>query len=213
MRIYTVLAAAGITAIAAIGAMLVMQASQDTETAPVSAPASLMAYDYTKNDDIEQDLEEMGFSMSSHLKFAETQDIKKYCKLFDDDILQNQIQYCTSTEIRNSQEHFLGNIHMVGTPDNPRLIITVLEASYDEADDVAAIFDAVINNTVCRCWHEHDTGGFESTSTWIHGLADFHKQGLQKTAASAVLNLEGFKIKSEITSIEGSHVWKLFVEG
>lgn len=205
-------AVAGAAVAACIIAVLLVQGDSPSEDAGITQ-VSLFTFDYTKNADIRTDVEEAGFTMSSPLKFAQKKDIKEHCTFFEEPDLQNQILYCTSTEIRNAQNHFLGNIHMVGTPENPRLIIAIIEASYEEAGDVAAIFDAVINNTVCTCWHEYSPGGFESVAHWVNALADFHMQGQQKTAASNVLVLEGFKIKSEITSIEGAHVWKLFVEG
>ena len=170
------------------------------------APQTL-DFDYSMNSQLKEALSEQNVSLSSPIKA-----IQKYCTFFDDPEKQSQIEYCTSTELRDSEGRFLGNVHMVGTPDNPKLVIAILEATFAQADQVSEIFDIVIDNTVCECWEEKKPDNFSSTSEWITALKEFHQQAVsQTTTKSSVLTLDGLKIQSEITSIEGTYVWKLFV--
>jgi len=169
-------------------------------------------FDYAMNSQLKDALSGVRVSMSSPLKVSQASAIQKYCTFFDDPRKQGQVEYCTSTELLDENGRFLGNVHMVGTPENPKLVITILEASFGEAGRVAAVFDTVIDNTVCDCWEEHSPGGFHSASDWVAALKEFHRQAVhQTTTKSSVLTLDGLKLQTEVTSVEGALVWKLFV--
>ncbi len=171
-------------------------------------------FDYSMNSQISEALAGHDISMSSPVRASQAFAVQKYCTFFDDPKKQSQVQYCTSTELLDENGHFLGNVHMVGTPENPKLVITILEASFEEISRVSTAFDVVIDNTVCECWEDLSPGGFPSVHDWTAALGDFHRQAtFQNTTKSAVLTLDGLKIQSEVTSIEGAYVWKLFVAG
>ncbi len=171
-------------------------------------------FDYSMNSQISDTLAGRDVSMSSPITASQAFDVQRYCTFFDDPEKQSQIRYCTSTELLDGNGHFLGNVHMVGTPESPKLVIAILEASLDEAGTVSAVFDAVIDNTVCECWENLSPGGFPSVSGWVDAMGDFHRQATSETTTkSAVLVLDDLKVQSEITSIEGAYVWKLFVAG
>ena len=183
------------------------------DTPPPADPLAL-DFDYAMNSRLSDALAAEDISMSSPVRLGGAQDIRRYCTFFDDPQKQALIEYCTSTELRDGEERFLGNVHMVGTAENPRMVIAILEASFEGTGGVHAVFNAVINNTVCRCWEDLAPGGFSSASAWIDALKEFHRQASpppQTTTKSAVLTLDGLKVQSEVTSIEGAHVWKLFV--
>jgi len=169
-------------------------------------------FDYSMNSQLKDALSEVRVSMSSPLKVSKAPAIQKYCTFFDDPRKQGQVEYCTSTELLDEDGRFLGNVHMVGTPENPKLVITILEASFDETGRVAAVFDTVIDSTVCGCWEEQSPGGFSSAPDWVDALKEFHRQAVsQTTTRSSVLTLDGLKLQTEVTSTEGALVWKLFV--
>ncbi len=174
----------------------------------------ILDFSYSMNDQLKDALADDGVMVSSPLRLSKASAIQKYCTFFDDPVKQSQIEYCTSTELSNEQGHFLGNVHMVGTPENPRLVMVVLEASLDDVDEVAAIFDVVIDNTVCECWEAESPGGLSSVHAWVVALGDFHQQAThQTTTKSSVLTLNGLNLQIEATAIEGAHVWKLFIAG
>ena len=50
--------------------------------------------------------------MSSPIKLAKPDTISKYCTLFSSPEKQKLVQYCTSTELKDANGAFLGNIHM-----------------------------------------------------------------------------------------------------
>jgi len=180
------------------------------DSAQFDPPA--LDFDYSMNFQLKDALSDVGVSMSSPLKVSKAFAIQKYCTFFDDPQKQGQVEYCTSTELLDEDGHFLGNVHMVGTPENPKLVITILEASFGEVDRVATVFDTVIDNTVCGCWEEQSPGGFAATSDWVEALKEFHQQAVsQTTTRSSVLTLGDLNLQAEVTSIEGALVWKLFV--
>jgi len=206
------LAVVSAVAVAAISAAAVAASlSPGPDTARGFA---VLGFDYSMNARLSGALAADGVLMSPPVKASKAFTIQKYCTFFDDPQKQSQIQYCTSTELQDAGGRFLGNIHMVGTPENPRLVITMLEARPGETDTVSAVFDTVIDNTVCECWEDAAPDGFSTVSEWVAAMADFHRQASEQvTAKSDVLTMHGVRIQSELTPIEGAHVWKLFVAG
>ncbi len=66
------------------------------------------------NTKLKEALAAEGISMSSPVRLKEKTDIDKYCTFLKDKEKQSLVEYCTSTELRDSDGTFLGNIHMIG---------------------------------------------------------------------------------------------------
>lgn len=180
-------------------------------------------FDYSINSDIAARLSEDGIAMSSPIEILEPSAIERYCTFFADAQRQAQVEHCTSTEILDARGAFLGNIHMIGTAQLPKLVIVVLEVSSGGGGDgdgvtrdaVVQIFDAVIDTAVCRCWEQQAPGGFSDVSAWADGLGAFHRDAPPGiTTKSSVIALDGKKIQAELTGSSGGggkEIWKLFV--
>lgn len=169
-------------------------------------------FDYSINAQIASGLSEKEISMSSPIKIITPTAIEKYCTFFDDPIKQSQVQYCSSTELLDQNDDFLGNIHMIGTPDLPKFVLVILEIPFGETKNVAAVFDTVIDITVCECWESKAPGGFLSVSLWVDGLNEFQRgadTGI--TTKSSVISLDGKKIQMELGLVDEGKLWKLFV--
>lgn len=203
---------ASVVAAAAVSAVAV---AASLAPAPDAArDFAVLDFDYSMNSRLSGALVADGVLMSPPVKASKAFAVQKYCTFFADPQKQSQIQYCTSTELLDADGRFLGNIHMAGTPENPRLVITMLEAGPDDTGMVSAVFDTVIDNTVCECWEDASPGGFSTVSEWVAAMADFHRQASEQvTAKSDILTIHGVRVQSELTPIEGAHVWKLFVAG
>jgi hypothetical protein len=76
---------------------------------------------------IEEKIEKKKISMSSPIILKGPSAIEKYCTFFEDESKQNLVEYCTSTELRDSEGNFLGNIHMVGSPKMPKLVLVLIQ--------------------------------------------------------------------------------------
>ena len=77
-------------------------------------------YDYdVLNNELRYVLDTDGIMMSGQIILRSDRTIEKYCSFFTDEKKQQQVKHCTSTELRESDGTFLGNIHMVGSVHFP----------------------------------------------------------------------------------------------
>ncbi len=200
-----IFASVGVTIAAIVAVYIISYMNSDFD-------AQALDFDYTINSKIAEKLEDKGISMSLAVKISTPSGIKKYCMFFEDAVKQGQIQYCTSTELLDQGDNFVGNIHMIGTVQSPKLVIVVLEIPFGETDNVIPIFDTVIDVTVCDCWEQESPGGFADVSDWINALNEFHRHAnVGITTKSSVIALEDEKIQSELTTTHTGKLWKLFV--
>src|SRR3989338_7454922 len=119
------------------------------------------------NTKLKEALATEGISMSSPVTLKEKTDIDKYCTFFKDKEKQSLVEYCTSTEIRDSDGVFLGNILMIGSPSFPRLVIVLVQVDplMNQLDSVKTVFSTATETLVCNCWEEKKPGGFETVSS------------------------------------------------
>ena len=66
--------------------------------------------------------------MSSPLKLTTKSNVNEFCTFFENEALQNQVEYCTSTELIDSEGNYLGNIHMVGNSRMPKIVLAVIQS-------------------------------------------------------------------------------------
>ena len=174
-----------------------------------------LALDFTYEDgnsNLKKTLGETGISMSSPIKLSKPSDIAKFCSFFTDESLQKLVKYCTSTELRDVDENYLGNIHMLGNPELPNLVLVVTQTGpfMNNLPEIKSVFNSVIENLVCSCWEEIQPSGIANVDEWIDRHREFHLDAVRTTSKSN-LNLEGKQLQIEITTNTEGYLWKLFV--
>jgi len=164
------------------------------------------------NKDLKNLLMKHNISMSSPLKLSGDA-ISQYCTFFSNDSLQNSIEYCTSTELLDSDGKYLGNIHMVGTAEKPRFVIGVIQVSplLNNLDETKIIFQTLVDSLVCTCWEEEKPGGFESVSAWIDAANSHHLEAKKITSKSEISGLAQKGLLLEITTNTEGYMWKFII--
>jgi len=177
----------------------------------ISEPELSISYVQT-NKDLKNLLLEHNISMSSPLKLSGDA-INQYCTFFADNSLQNSIEYCTSTELLDSDGKYLGNIHMVGTPEKPRFVIGVIQVSplLNNLDDTKIVFQTLVKSLVCTCWEEEKPGGFESVSAWVDAANAHHLEAKKTTSKSEISGLAQKGLLLEITTNKEGYMWKFVI--
>jgi len=164
------------------------------------------------NQELQLLLDLQGIRMSSPLKLNGFS-IDQYCTFFSDKTIQNAIEYCTSTELLDSNGHYLGNIHMVGSSAGPQYVIGVIQANpaISQLGEIKIVYDAMIESAVCDCWEEKKPGGFESVSEWINAAKDHHLDAKRTTSISEIGGLAKKDILLEITTNTEGYLWKFII--
>lgn len=165
------------------------------------------------NSFLKNDLHSNSILMSSPVKIKDKELLEKYCKFFDDEKIQKLIQYCTSTELKDKNEKFLGNIHIVGAPDSPELVLVIIQTDpfMNQLNDIKTTFDVVIKSVICDCWEQFSPDGFHSVSEWVEGMKDFHTSGTKPHSKSKILSLNDSNLQIELTTNENGYLWKLLI--
>ncbi|HXG74906.1 MAG TPA: hypothetical protein VNK44_08845 [Candidatus Nitrosotenuis sp.] len=151
--------------------------------------------------------------MSSPIRLQKQEDVEKYCTFFTSQDLQKLAEYCTSTEIKDHSGRFLGNIHMVGSPYEPKVILTLIQTDpqMTQIESVKTIFETVIQNTVCNCWEKVKPDGMANVSQWVEGMRQFHQGDTQHHSKSKRLVLESKAVQMELTTNKDGYLWQLFI--
>jgi len=199
----TVISLIGIAII--VGVFLIPKAEEkESETLSVS---------YTQtNKDLKSELSMHEISMSSALMLNGFS-IEKYCTFFSDESIQNAIEYCTSTELLDSDGKYLGNIHMVGVSDSPKYVIGIIQADpqMSQLDDIKIIYKTMIELLVCHCWEVEKPGEFNSISDWIDAAKDHHLEAKRITSKSVIGGLAQKDLVLEITTNTEGYLWKFII--
>lgn len=178
-----------------------------------SAPLRELEFSYNdSNLKLKQDLDSNKISMSSPIKLIAKNQIEEFCTFFDNDELQKQVEYCTSTELRNSEGKYLGNIHMVGNRQMPKILLVVTQSDpfMQNLDDIKTVFGVVIEDLVCDCWNEIQPSGIKTIAEWIDKQRDFHKSDTKPTSKSS-LTLSEMLLQMELTTNTQGYLWKLII--
>lgn len=164
------------------------------------------------NSILKSSLTSNGILMSSPLKFT-GDSITQYCTFYQDEIKQNSITYCTSTELKDSEGKFLGNIHMVGTLDSPDAVLAVIQTdpSLSNLDSLKITYQIMIESLVCDCWQDKKPGNFESISQWIDAAKSHHLEAKRTTSYSEISGLANKQLFLEITTNSEGYLWKLII--
>ena len=178
---------------------------------------SIDEFSFTYNDansKLANSLHSTGISMSSAIKLDTISDIEKYCSFFSNELIQEQVDFCTSTELRDSEGVFLGNIHMIGSRGMPKMVIAILQTDpfMTELDEIKTVFDVTIENLVCECWNEVTPNGLLSVNEWIDKQREFHTSNTKPTSRSNLL-LNNINLEIELTTNFEGYLWKLIIYG
>ena len=195
----------GIVAIIISVALMIPQSDE-------ARPESLSVSYSETNQQLQSALDSKQIRMSSPLKLNGFS-IEQYCTFFSDEKLQNSIEYCTSTELLDSEGRYLGNIHMVGSPSEPWYVIGVIQASptISQIDEIKAVFRSMIETTVCECWEDEKPGGFETVSDWIDAAKNHHLEAKRITSKSEISGLTQKNMLLEITTNTEGYLWKFII--
>lgn len=172
-----------------------------------------LEFTYTDaNSKLKESLSSHGISMSSAVKLSAPEDIEKFCSFFGDESNQKQVEYCTSTELRNSKGEFLGNIHIVGSKQMPKVILAIIQTDpfMKNIDDIKSVYGVVIEDLICNCWDEVKPGQIETVGSWIDKQREFHTSNTKPTSQSN-LGLNGYKLQMEMTTNLEGYLWKLII--
>jgi len=179
----------------------------------ISSTSNTLSLSYIDtNKELQYDLDLFNIQMSSPLKLNGFS-IDKYCTFFSDELIQKSIEYCTSTELLNSEGQYLGNIQMVGSNAFPEYVIGVIQSdsSASQLEDIKIIVNSMIESVICDCWNEKKPGNFESVSSWIDAANLHHLENTSVTSKSTINGLNEKPILLEITTNENGYLWKFLI--
>lgn len=187
--------------------------NNDSELIPESLPELKFTY-IESNAKLKESLASHGISMSSPVKLSTIKDIEKFCSFFADKNKQDQVDYCTSTELRDSDGKFLGNIHMVGSRNMPKIVLVLIQTDpfMQDLDEIKSVYDVVIENLVCNCWEDVKPSEIETVSDWVDRQKDFHTSDVKPTSKSN-LSIIGMSLQMELTTNTEGYLWKLLISG
>ena len=202
-----------IVAISVVASVSLISNDDNEKFNTLSLPELEFTYD-DSNSKLKQKLEFFDISMSSPIKLINRNYLEEYCTFFENDDLQNQVDYCTSTELRDSEGKYLGNIHMVGSRQMPKIILALIQTDpfMQNLDDVKTVYNVVIEDLVCDCWNEVQPGDIETVARWVDKQRDFHTSDTKPTSKSN-LSLSGMQLQMELTTNSEGYLWKLLISG
>ena len=179
----------------------------------ISSSSNTLSLSYIDtNKKLQYDLDLFNIQMSSPLKLNGFS-IDKYCTFFSDELIQNSIEYCTSTELLSSEGQYLGNIQMVGSNAFPEYVIGVMQSDFSasQLEDIKIVVNSMIESVICDCWDEKKPGNFESVSSWIDAANLHHLENTSVTSKSTINGLNEKPILLEITTNENGYLWKFLI--
>lgn len=187
---------------------LVNQTSNGTSQIPITP--IILSYD--SNFVLKSQLASKGISMSSPLKISGGA-VAKYCTFYNNPEKQNSIQYCTSTELKDSEGKFLGNIHMFGSIDSPDAILGVVQTDpyMSNLDSLKTTYQIMVKSLVCDCWQDQKPGNLESVSAWIDAAKSHHLEATGTTSSSKISGLAQKQLILEVTTNTEGYLWKFII--
>ena len=187
--------------------------NNDAELITESLPELKVTY-IESNAKLKESLALHGISMSSPVTLSTIKDIEKFCSFFADKNKQDQVDYCTSTELRDSGGEFLGNIHMVGSRNMPKIVLVLIQTDpfMQDLDEIKSVYDVVIENLVCNCWEDVKPSKIGTVSDWVDRQKDFHISDVKPTSKSN-LSIMGMSLQMELTTNTEGYLWKLLISG
>jgi hypothetical protein len=186
--------------------------NEKTETQKTDTLLLDFTYD-DANSLLKQGLQSKGILVSSPLQFQKQQDIERWCKFFSSPEKQKLVEYCTSTEIKDSSGNFLGNIHIVGSPEAPKLVLVVLQSTpfFENMSQIKTIFASSTKELVCDCWEVIKPDGYDTLENWIDALRDFHTDGNKPHSESKSIPIASKHVQIQLTTTTEGYVWEMLI--
>jgi hypothetical protein len=191
----------------------VNQTTTDTsinDTATVKSTVVTLSYD--SNSALKSALATKGILMSNPLKFSGGA-IAKYCTFYGDAEKQKSIEYCTSTELKDSNSKFLGNIHMVGSMNSTDAVLGIIQTDpfMSNLDSLKTTYQVMVESLVCDCWQDKKPGNLESVSAWIDAVKSHHLEAKKITSNSDISGLAQKHLILEVSTNTEGYLWKFII--
>ena len=173
----------------------------------ISPPQDVSMFSYDAYPIMRDDLGMAGIIMSSPITL-QGESTSTYCTFFEGVIPE----YCTSTEMKDSDGIFLGNIHMIGTILEPQVALGVMQSDAEgsQIPHITAMTKTMIERLVCQCWHQMSPDGFGSIPEWIEQTALHHTEQDHFNTISRIDGLP-LPVLMEVTTVESGYQWKLLI--
>ena len=180
------------------------------DTAATITPIDLSYVD--SNSILKSSLASRGISMSSPLKISGGS-IAKYCTFYSNAEKQSSIEYCTSTELKDSDGKFLGNIHMVGSANSPDAVLGVIQTDphMSNIDSLKVTYETMVESLVCDCWQDQKPGDLESVSFWVDATKSHHLDAKGATSSSKLTGFAQKQLILEVTTNTEGYLWKFII--
>ena len=200
-----------------IGVVTIIGVSAAVLSIP-SPPSEIKDYDidftYSHINKIKRILTTQDISMSTPVEISD-RTVKQYCSYFDNDNIQQTVEYCSTTALVDSEDIPLGNLNIGGSSTDASMALAIIDVSpkvNSKSDTVTFVFQSMIDVLVCDCWEEQQPGGFESVAHWLDTAEKHYIESEKPTLTSKIDGLDGKQVILEITSVtEESYVWTLVV--
>jgi hypothetical protein len=169
-------------------------------------------FTYYDIETIQTTLAEQNITVSTPVAITD-HTVSQYCTFFENQ-LPKAVDYCTTTNVLDSEGKTLGNINMGGDTNSPILAIANLETTNLESsqDDVLSVIEVMIETLVCDCWEEEKSDDdLESISAWVDAVYNFYNDSGQRNVKSRVDDLGTSVITLEVTSKENSILRTLII--
>jgi hypothetical protein len=183
-----------------------------TANGTAQIPITPIILSYDSNSALKSQLASKGISMSTPLKISGGA-IAKYCTFYSNPEKQNSIQYCTSTELKDSEGKFLGNIHMFGSTNYPDAVLGVVQTDpyMSNLDSLKTTYEIMVESLVCDCWQDQKPGNLESVSAWIDAAKSHHLEATGTTSSSKLSGLAQKQLILEVTTNTEGYLWKFII--
>lgn len=198
----------GIAAVVSLSLIFVSEEPSESQSPSIYD----QGFTYYDIETIQTTLSEHNITVSTPFAITD-HTINQYCTIFENK-LPKKINYCTTTNVLDSEGNPLGNINMGGDVNSPILAIANLETTTLESnqDDVLAVIEVMIETLVCDCWEEEKSGDdLESISAWLDAVHSFYNDSGQRSVKSQVDDLGTSVITLEVTSTENSILHTLII--
>ena len=198
----------GIAAVISLSVTFVSEESSESQSQSIYDGG----FTYYDIETIQTTLAEQNITVSTPVAITD-HTVSQYCTFFENQ-LPKTVDYCTTTNVLDSEGKTLGNINMGGDTNSPILAIANLETTNLESnqDDVLSVIEVMIETLVCDCWEEEKSDDdLESISAWVDAVYNFYNDSGQRNVKSRVDDLGTSVITLEVTSKENSILQTLII--
>ena len=199
----------GIAAVISLSLIFVSEEPSESQSPSIYD----QGFTYYDIETIQTSLSEQNITVSIPVAITD-HTISQYCMIFENKLPQ-KINYCTTTNVMDSEGNPFGNINMGGNTNSPILAIANLETTTLESnqDDVLTVIEVMIETLVCDCWEEEKSDDdLESISAWLDAVHSFYNDSGQRSVKSQVDDLGTSVITLEVTSTENSILHTLIIQ-